>query len=426
MRVLSGFVLAGVLSFGLPVYAQEASPIMMAVGDSLGEGVQSGDASAATQVYSYANILAYKIGVPFPLPSIQSGAFGTVGDLTGRSRINPALRAANLAVSGADVGSALRERADGVMDTETDLVLQPRLGSQIEIAEQLRPGFVACSIGSNDALSAVLDFDHLDASQMTSVAQFTADFQEIVQRLKAAGSIVVVSNIPDVTDIAYLIDRQDLIRFLGSDSGLPAGSYTTVPAMMLVKLGLLSSSVFQDPNYVLSPAEVTTIRNRIIAFNQVIQQTATAQNMALADIYGLFKAVAAAKPIVFGVQLTSRYLGGLFSLDGVHPSNFGHALMATAFISAINVKYGPVVAPLTSGELTSLFMTDPFIDRDADGRVAGRPNAGLIETLGPLLGISGDSNEASASTSLESGRSGLPAPNVTVEMLLKAFGSKAH
>jgi hypothetical protein len=406
---------------------------MMAVGDSLGEGVQSGDASAVTQVYSYANILAYKLGVPFPLPLIQSGAFGTVGDTSSRSRINPALLANNLAVSGATVGSALRERADGIIDTETDLVLRPRQGSQIEIAEALGPIFVACLIGNNDALGAVLAFDHLDASQLTPVAEFAADFQEIVQRLKAAGSVVALGTIPNVTDIAYVLDRQDLLRFLGSDYGLPAGSYTTVPTMMLIKLGLENGSVLQNPDYVLDPNEIAAIRNRIVAFNQIIRETADAEGMPLAEVHAMFEALAAAKPTVFGVQLTSRYLGGLFSLDGVHPSNFGHALLATVFISAINAKYGPVVSHLTSAEVTSLFMTDPFIDKDSDGRVRGRSGAGLIETLGPLLGVSGDSNDTLPSSGVDSARHAATASAIgdmvaqkqaIIEGLREAFGRR--
>jgi hypothetical protein len=40
-----------------------------------------------------------------------------------------------------------------------------------------------------------------------------------------------------------------------------------------------------------------------------------------------------------------------------------------------------------------IFLGDPFQDKDNDGRVSGRFGAGLLETLGPLLGISGDKND---------------------------------
>ena len=40
-------------------------------------------------------------------------------------------------------------------------------------------------------------------------------------------------------------------------------------------------------------------------------------------------------------------------------------------------------------------LSDPFVDKDGDNRVRGRVGAGLLETLGPFLGISGDFNDSS-------------------------------
>jgi hypothetical protein len=52
---------------------------------------------------------------------------------------------------------------------------------------------------------------------MTSIENFTTDFSEIVNWLDALGSTVVFANIPDVNKIAFLVDRNDLVNFLGSD-----------------------------------------------------------------------------------------------------------------------------------------------------------------------------------------------------------------
>jgi hypothetical protein len=50
--------------------------------------------------------------------------------------------------------------------------------------------------------------------------------------------------------------------------------------------------------------------------------------------------------------------------------------------------------PLISDKkLRRIFLRDPFQDKDGDGRVKGRSGAGLLETLGPELGISGDKND---------------------------------
>ena len=153
------------------VPAASAEVPFVGMGDSIGEGVQSGDASESTQPFNFLNLIALRLGTSFPLPLIRTSIFGTVGDTSTRSRINPNVAGLDLAVSGADVSSILRDRADAtspaLINSETDLVLFPRLGSQIEIAETLRPNLVACWIGNNDVLGAVTSFDQMDLSQMT-------------------------------------------------------------------------------------------------------------------------------------------------------------------------------------------------------------------------------------------------------------------
>ena len=162
------------------VPAAWAQVSFVGMGDSIGEGVQSGDASESTQPFNFLNLIALRLGTSFPLPLIRTGIFGTVGDTSARSRINPNVAGLDLAVSGADVSSILRDRANAtspaLINSETDLVLFPRLGSQIEIAERLRPNLVACWIGNNDVLSAVTSFDQMDLSQMTSISDFYIAF----------------------------------------------------------------------------------------------------------------------------------------------------------------------------------------------------------------------------------------------------------
>ncbi len=395
-------ICAGGLVFGLAGTVQAITttvnaPIMLGMGDSIGEGVQSADASWRTQPFSYLNFLARQIGVPFSLPLIKSKLLGVVGDTSTRSRLVPFLAASNLAVSGANVSSLLNDRAgatnENEIDSETDLVLFPRLGSQIEIAEAAGSPFIVCWIGNNDALSAVTSFDQLDASQMTSVEEFSTDFTELAQRLDALGSAVVFANIPDVSRIGFLVDRQDLMKFLGSDFGLPEGDFTSIVVMLLIRLGLDDGSLLKDPNFVLDASEVELIQQRIEAFNQIIEDAASTIGMPVVDVNALFDAIAENPPVIFGVTIMDRYLGGFFSLDGVHPSNIGHALLADAFIKTINAHFQTNIPPISVTDLIRIFLTDPFVDKDGDGKVRGRPGAGLLETLGPFLGISGDKDD---------------------------------
>ena len=69
--------------------AASAQVPFVGMGDSIGEGVQSGDASESTQPFNFLNLIALRLGTSFPLPLIRTGIFGIVGDTSSRSRINP-------------------------------------------------------------------------------------------------------------------------------------------------------------------------------------------------------------------------------------------------------------------------------------------------------------------------------------------------
>jgi lysophospholipase L1-like esterase len=382
-----------ILTLGLASLAWAQPPGYVALGDSLGEGVQSLDASYRSQPFGYVNLIATQLGVNFPLPLIQDGPTTTVLSVTGRTRIDPTVETFDLAVSGADTTSILNQAATTPIANETDLVLSPRTGTQVQIAESLQASFMTCWIGSNDALSAVLAFDDLDASQLTPVPVFAANYQQIVQSLTSWKTQVVFANVPNVTDIGFLFNNADLTLFLGQDYGLPSGSYTSLPAMLLLKLGLAGSALLEDPSWVLDASEVQTIENAIQQYNQIIAQDAAAVNMPVVDINSLLD-YAHTNGITFGsLTLTTRYNGGMFSLDGVHPSNIGHAIVANEFLKTANSAFHLSLPLLTTAQLTTILEQDPFVNFTGGLVVRGRPYAGLLETLGPSLGISGDFSE---------------------------------
>jgi lysophospholipase L1-like esterase len=376
------------------LFAQTSPPPFVALGDSLSEGVQSADANAATQPQSYLARFAAQMGVAFPLPLIRTSPTGVVGSTNGRSRWNASLAASNLAVSGADTGSILSDAAGQPIDDEIDLVEQPRTGTQVQIAQQLQAPFAVCWIGANDVLSAVLSFNQLNATQITPLPVFQANFQQIVTSLTGWNNKVVFANIPDVTQVGFVFSPQDLQLFLGNSYGLPDGSYTTLVAMLLIRLGLVQPSVLQNPDWVLDPAEVQTIRNAVNSFNQVIAQDAASVNMPVVDIHGLFSYLVQHPITIGGVTLLPRFNGGIFSLDGVHPANTAHAVVANAFIRQVNSFWGMNIPLISQQQMLGILHNDPFIDFNGNLVVRGRPYHGLLETLGPSLGISGDSQDA--------------------------------
>lgn len=365
--------------------------VLVGLGDSLTEGVQSANSSVVSQPRSYLTLFAGQSGDVFTLPLIGSGPLGNVEITIDRSRLKPMAPATNLAVSGATTEDVLASVATPGGPSEIDLVLPPYYGlSQIQIAQQLHPQTIVCWIGANDLIGYVEDFNHLDDPSFTPLTTFTSEFQTLISDLQATGAQVVIGNIPDLTKIAYLFDNTLLQRYAGSQYSLPPGYYTTLPTAILLRLGIYGADKLTNPAYVLSPDQITNIQQQVQTYNQVISQAAAAAGYPLADAYSLLESLAANPIVVDGATITPTFNGGGFSLDGIHPSDFGHALFANLFIQAYNAGYSANVPVLSPATLTAIAKSDPFIDWNGNGVVRGRPFTGLLESIGPFVGISGD------------------------------------
>ncbi len=396
---LSPLALAGALVTFSPLNTANAMTIAI-VGDSIGEGVQAADAAWQTQIYAYGAWVAKQLGAELIIPYIQTTPVGVVGDTSTRQRLSPYDVANNVSVSGANVADALIKKADadtpGSINTETDLVLFPGFEtSQVDYVVNAAPDLVLCWIGANDALGAVTAFDALNASQLTPVAEFEEHYAKLAEKLRpliAKGTKVVFANIPDVTAIGFLVDDATAEGFLGFPVNLEDGEYTTIVALLLMSL-MGSDDLLASADFVLSEDEVVKIQERIDQFNFVIQSRAEDLGMPVVDINSWFYSVISQPPRYFGIPLNTRLLGGIFSLDQVHPSNIGHALIANEFINTINEAFEmdtPAISPMV---LWLLFLTDPSIDKDGDGRARGRPGVGLLESLALILGLTGDLND---------------------------------
>jgi lysophospholipase L1-like esterase len=110
------------------------------------------------------------------------------------------------------------------------------------------------------------------------------------------------------------------------------------PSSSLNQLGV----TFPMPDrYILLPSEVEEIKTFTDAYNTTIETAAEAKGLALFNAKEVMNQLTTSGVNVNGYTLTSTYVtGGAFSLDGVHPSPRGYALIANKFIEAINAKYG--------------------------------------------------------------------------------------
>lgn len=93
--------------------------------------------------------------------------------------------------------------------------------------------------------------------------------------------------------------------------------------------------------WVLLPSEQAEIKARTDSFNATIQSVASSAGLAFVDANGLMQTLASGGFTDGDYTLTANLVtGGAFSLDGVHPTARGYALIANEFMKAIDATYG--------------------------------------------------------------------------------------
>ena len=94
-------------------------------------------------------------------------------------------------------------------------------------------------------------------------------------------------------------------------------------------------------NWVLSSDEVMETQTATAAFNATIAALTSQYGWAFLDAHALLDE-AASTGVAFDdyVMTTDLVFGGLFSLDGVHPTARGNALIANKMMEAIDAQYG--------------------------------------------------------------------------------------
>jgi hypothetical protein len=142
-------------------------------------------------------------------------------------------------------------------------------------------------------------------------------------------------------------------EYLTNLSGLSLPSYrqATASDYILLSSGGVSAQTYlpagngtQFPladKWVLSKNEVAELKTATDAYNATIQSIATSKGLAFVNANAVLAQVAGLGYTANNYNVTSTYVtGGAFSLDGVHPSPRGYALIANKFLEAINATYG--------------------------------------------------------------------------------------
>jgi phospholipase/lecithinase/hemolysin len=368
-----------------PASAQRKADLtrLVIVGDSLSAGFQNGSLLDSQQVHGYANLLAQQALTPLPLPLIHAPGIPPVLQLISpgpppvivpapglsSGRDKPLVQVFDLAVPGHNVQDALTTRPKFPITNLTDLILglpglfQSVSRSQVEWAEHLQPTTIVIWLGNNDALTAALGGD---PALLTPVQDFATAYQTVMDRLAATGATLVVANIPDVTLVPALVPAEEVaaelglpLAFIGPILGIGPGDLVLVDAFPLIQEIL--GHVLPGPlpaNLVLTASEAAQIRAAVDAYNAIITSQAKAKGAVLVDIHGLLATIQAHGFVVGGQRLTTGFLGGVFSLDGVHPTNTGYAVVANEFVDALDAAFAARIPPLSVEPIAE---TDPLV-----------------------------------------------------------------
>lgn len=403
----------------------------VAIGDSYGAGVVSGSLNERHQVWSWPAVIARQAGlalcpptatpadpcfaqplVTFPgigpelqlvnlTPTIAPAAGGGVPLMTNFGRpFN------NLSIPGATVGAVLTlTGAEPPTAGEPTAVSMARFilrgrGTAVQQALEQNPTFIAIWIGGNDALSSI--FSGTPAT-LTPAADFRTRYEALLDALiaRAPNAGMVVGNIPTVPPpyasliAPVVIDPRTNTPLLGpngqpipliADLGggnigpLPTGSLVLLHARdrLATGFGLPGVPPFTAfPNAgrplpdadVITPAELTTIINRILEYNAAIAAAASARNIPVADIRALFNRVYAPGFLRIGPITVSPLpvTGGFFGYDFFHLTDLGYMLFANEFIRTINAAYDTEI-PVAS--IAQLFANNgAFFPETTDGQM---------------------------------------------------------
>lgn len=226
------------------------------------------------------------------------------------------------------------------------------------------PTFFTMWLGNNDVLGYATSGGQLPIS---GADKFQEGLDALMTVLTANGAKGAIMNIPDVTGIPFFTTKATA-TLIGAAAAAKTKLYITtgtgeVREATVADYVLLTSTVGTPetvgPNTiphgfspfnplkngeVLDDAEVKAVQAATSDFNGRISAAAQAKNLAFVDMNAFFKSaqmVDGRPNLVYnGVGYSPAFItGNIFSLDGVHPTPRGYAIIANQIIRGINAKY---------------------------------------------------------------------------------------
>lgn len=254
--------------------------------------------------------------------------------------------------------------------------------SQVDlVAQHSDADFITCWLGNNDVLGYVTSGgvgSVAGGQDITDPGQFTLAINYTLGQF-ATVEYVTVMNIPDVTDIPFVtypnqrLGASGVTQLYGSDlSGNIVPVNLATDYVLLSGLSLVGQGVGATPGnplgpqYVLTAAEAAIAQDAVDTFNSTMETAVMGINAARGntlppvlyiDMNGFFNDVVAEGLTVGDNRLTVVYgSGGIFSLDGIHPTALGSAAVANRVIRGMNAGWDRNIQEI---DLADLFGVAP-------------------------------------------------------------------
>jgi lysophospholipase L1-like esterase len=130
----------------------------------------------------------------------------------------------------------------------------------------------------------------------------------------------------------------------------------SAPAGVPAPLNVFGVTFPMQDIHVLTKAEVAEVKVATDAYNATIKSIADAKGLAFVELKGVTDQLANGGIVYNGFTTTSTFVtGGMFSLDGVHPSPRGYAIIANLFTDAINAKFNSNFKNVNVGQYRILY-----------------------------------------------------------------------
>jgi lysophospholipase L1-like esterase len=311
-----------------------------------------------------------------------------------QARVNPTITPFDLGIPGQTVHEALYQygavtscngastSALGSLVGAESATIFPILGtfgpnvSQISAAVSLKPTVVTVWLGSNDLLKYALSGG---AYAATDPASLSTDMVAIITQLQATGAKVAVANLFDVLDASYFTSSAELQTYMTLENVpallqsyylalVPSQGYLLLSGFLKVAGALAADAANPslapvNPNLVATDVMPGTFAASVQTYNDEyntqIAAAATKTGAALVDVHSVYAQIYAGGgyPVNVPRCCSTIFGGGLTSLDGIHPSNTGYAIIANTFIQTLDQAYGLGIPPVNVG---TIYATDPY------------------------------------------------------------------